>query len=150
MKQACARRCGHLYCWACLYQWTTRQPSCPVCKDHVDEMRVVPIYTRQSPASASERGGAAGVGGMRIPPRPAGFRLLMPADAAQHDACASGARRRGSAAGGASPRAWGVIPWNRGPGRPAVMPPLSPQTQSLLTQLLLCVGSLFMLAMLLW
>ena len=110
-------------------------------------MRVVPIYTRQSPASTSERGGSNS-SGLHIPPRPAGFRLLMPADAAQHDACNSATRRR---SGAATPgQAWAVIPWARTTGQPAVMQPLSPQTQSLLTQLLLCVGSLFMLAMLLW
>lgn len=31
-------RCGHLYCWGCLYTWLCRQKSCPTCKDYCDEV----------------------------------------------------------------------------------------------------------------
>lgn len=42
-------RCGHLYCWPCLYQWLTSRNSsrntCPVCKSFVERSQLIPIYT---------------------------------------------------------------------------------------------------------
>lgn len=44
---------GHLFCWPCLYRWIVGNTSCPVCKDHIDQNRLIPIYCRQQPSTAS-------------------------------------------------------------------------------------------------
>ncbi|XAR68608.1 Ubiquitin--protein ligase [Bertholletia excelsa] len=41
--------CGHLFCWACLYQWLhvhSDANECPVCKGEVTTKSVTPIYGR--------------------------------------------------------------------------------------------------------
>lgn len=59
--------CGHLYCWPCIYKWIRHQsmssentddqePRCPVCKVHVSEKTLVPLYGRGgSPKSHDEK-----------------------------------------------------------------------------------------------
>jgi hypothetical protein len=41
-------RCGHMFCWECLYKWAqqSHSPSCPVCKAALDIQQVTPIYGR--------------------------------------------------------------------------------------------------------
>ncbi|CAH8314571.1 unnamed protein product [Eruca vesicaria subsp. sativa] len=68
--------CGHLFCWPCIYKWiyssnTSRQrvdqydkkesPKCPVCKSHISEATLVPIYGRGQKTSQS---------GLTLPNRP--------------------------------------------------------------------------------
>mmetsp|Transcript_7592 Transcript_7592/g.15770 ORF Transcript_7592/g.15770 Transcript_7592/m.15770 type:complete len:118 (+) Transcript_7592:231-584(+) len=50
--------CGHLYCWTCLYTWTRRVPSCPVCKAGCDAKGgdVVPLYVRGEVGDGGRRG----------------------------------------------------------------------------------------------
>ncbi|MCO5564472.1 hypothetical protein L7F22_018133 [Adiantum nelumboides] len=39
--------CGHLFCWPCLYHWLSLHSvsqECPVCKNHVQQSRVIPLY----------------------------------------------------------------------------------------------------------
>ncbi|XP_076883162.1 E3 ubiquitin-protein ligase RMA1H1-like [Bidens hawaiensis] len=48
--------CGHLYCWACIYKWlhipTDNKPNCPVCKAHISDSSLIPLYGRgNSPPS---------------------------------------------------------------------------------------------------
>lgn len=46
--------CGHLYCWRCLYKWLripTDCHECPVCKDHIEKEKLVPLYGRGKPSS---------------------------------------------------------------------------------------------------
>jgi E3 ubiquitin-protein ligase RNF5 len=42
--------CGHLFCWACVYQWmispTRLCNTCPVCKSVIEKEKLIPIYTR--------------------------------------------------------------------------------------------------------
>jgi hypothetical protein len=146
-------RCGHLFCWSCLYNWTRRQPSCPVCKDLADETRVVPIYTRQSPAASSSSSSQA-ENGVRIPPRPAGLRLLMPPDALRRNGAAAAQNQRVVAAtqgrqGHSLARTW--VWWLSCGYHTAYRPPiLSPQMQTFLMQLLTLTGSLLVLFVLLW
>ena len=74
--------CGHLYCWSCLYRWTTqlpighatptRGPSCPVCKAPVECDRVVPIYGRGSELDPRMKAAQ-----QPVPPRPAGQRPVI-------------------------------------------------------------------------
>ncbi|MES1914420.1 MAG: hypothetical protein MHM6MM_006496 [Cercozoa sp. M6MM] len=37
-------RCGHLYCWPCLFKWLERSNSCPICKGAVSRDTVIPLY----------------------------------------------------------------------------------------------------------
>ncbi|KAG5191998.1 hypothetical protein JKP88DRAFT_284769 [Tribonema minus] len=40
-------RCGHLFCWPCLYRWlNTNHTECPVCKAGVSCDNVIPLYGR--------------------------------------------------------------------------------------------------------
>eukprot|EP01084_Bolivina_argentea_P281731 482095_1 len=42
-------RCGHLFCWTCLYRWLhSNHTECPVCKAGVREDSVIPLYVRGS------------------------------------------------------------------------------------------------------
>ncbi|CAL9180881.1 unnamed protein product [Musa hybrid cultivar] len=75
-------RCGHLFCWPCLYRWLhghSHSSECPVCKAIVEEKMLIPLYGRGDnsidPRSKS-------VPDMNIPQRPAGQR---PATAPQPD-----------------------------------------------------------------
>eukprot|EP00928_Gymnodinium_smaydae_P004088 TRINITY_DN11426_c0_g1_i2.p1 TRINITY_DN11426_c0_g1~~TRINITY_DN11426_c0_g1_i2.p1 ORF type:complete len:166 (+),score=36.84 TRINITY_DN11426_c0_g1_i2:102-599(+) len=71
-------KCGHLFCWSCLYEWIQQprrstvhgglQPStgnavCPVCKAAVSAQAVTPIYSPGQSASGAQTPG--------MPPRPA-------------------------------------------------------------------------------
>ncbi|KAH8740980.1 zinc finger protein [Cryptosporidium ryanae] len=45
-------RCGHLYCWNCIYLWLDRgYGDCPVCKAGVTQENVIPLYGRGSDSS---------------------------------------------------------------------------------------------------
>ncbi|MCE2055560.1 hypothetical protein HAX54_042878 [Datura stramonium] len=53
--------CGHLYCWPCIYQWLRVENSapgseetllkCPVCKSHISNSSLVPLYGRGTSAA---------------------------------------------------------------------------------------------------
>ncbi|EER91855.1 uncharacterized protein LOC8055116 [Sorghum bicolor] len=61
-------KCGHLFCWECLYQWLhvhSHHRECPVCKGQVADDAIIPIYGRG--------GSAASVN--NAPPRPTGARV---------------------------------------------------------------------------
>jgi len=72
--------CGHLFCWACLYKWTTMTadcPKCPVCSAGVDRERVIPIYGRgkkRGDPDPTARASPDGSGSTEVPERPAGLR----------------------------------------------------------------------------
>ncbi|MCO5563075.1 hypothetical protein L7F22_016711 [Adiantum nelumboides] len=39
--------CGHLFCWPCLYHWLSHHSvsqECPVCKNPVQQSRMIPLY----------------------------------------------------------------------------------------------------------
>ena len=47
-------RCGHMFCWECIYKWAQQQQhqsSCPVCKAALDLQEVTPIYGRGATAN---------------------------------------------------------------------------------------------------
>ncbi|KAL6642609.1 hypothetical protein ACP70R_020790 [Stipagrostis hirtigluma subsp. patula] len=61
-------KCGHLFCWECLYQWLhvhSHHRECPVCKGQVADDAVIPIYGRGGSAASVEN----------APPRPTGARV---------------------------------------------------------------------------
>lgn len=47
-KDPVVTRCGHLFCWPCLYRWlhsgSSGNKECPVCKGEVKDKKVIPIY----------------------------------------------------------------------------------------------------------
>ncbi|CAM9835309.1 unnamed protein product, partial [Laminaria digitata] len=61
-------RCGHLFCWPCLYRWlNTNQTECPVCKAGVTATNVIPLYGRGA-ANVDPRTKSVGHG--NVPSRP--------------------------------------------------------------------------------
>ncbi|OEL16389.1 hypothetical protein BAE44_0022589 [Dichanthelium oligosanthes] len=61
-------KCGHLFCWECLYQWLhvhSNHRECPVCKGQVAEDAIIPIYGRGGSAASVDN----------APPRPTGARV---------------------------------------------------------------------------
>ncbi|KAF3659037.1 putative thioredoxin M4, chloroplastic-like [Capsicum annuum] len=55
--------CGHLYCWPCIYKWLQVESSepgpveeskCPVCKAHISNSSLVPLYGRGISSLESE------------------------------------------------------------------------------------------------
>ena len=48
-KEPVVTACGHLFCWACIFQWL-KQPRetlmCPVCKSGITQEELTPIYIR--------------------------------------------------------------------------------------------------------
>ncbi|XP_021837513.1 E3 ubiquitin-protein ligase RMA3-like isoform X2 [Spinacia oleracea] len=71
-------RCGHLYCWACIFKWLnvqssssseqTHQKACPVCKANISQTSLIPLYCHGPSRSDDEaRKSQRDV----IPPRPA-------------------------------------------------------------------------------
>lgn len=45
-------RCGHLFCWNCLYGWSEKSSICPVCKSLCSLSTVIPIYSKGANVSA--------------------------------------------------------------------------------------------------
>ncbi|OEL17482.1 hypothetical protein BAE44_0021507 [Dichanthelium oligosanthes] len=72
--------CGHLYCWACIYEWlrpdadadagSSARRRCPVCKAAVSSDGLVPLYGRGGSSSASAKKPPRGLASS-IPRRPA-------------------------------------------------------------------------------
>ncbi|XP_009784751.1 E3 ubiquitin-protein ligase RMA3 [Nicotiana tabacum] len=69
--------CGHLYCWPCIYKWlqvensnpgSEETPKCPVCKAHISNSSLVPLYGRGT-SSAEHRSTESQVD-VAIPRRP--------------------------------------------------------------------------------
>lgn len=36
--------CGHLFCWACIAQWCTKKPECPLCRSEVMTSDLVVVH----------------------------------------------------------------------------------------------------------
>ncbi|XP_051150045.1 uncharacterized protein LOC127264519 [Andrographis paniculata] len=67
-------RCGHLFCWPCLYKWLhihSQSQECPVCKALIEEDKLVPLYGRGK-TSTDPR--SKSIPGVEIPQRPSGQR----------------------------------------------------------------------------
>ncbi|KAL6574263.1 hypothetical protein OROHE_001167 [Orobanche hederae] len=67
-------RCGHLFCWPCLYKWLhihSRSQECPVCKALIEEDKLVPLYGRGKNSTDPR---SKSIPGMDIPHRPTGQR----------------------------------------------------------------------------
>lgn len=67
-------RCGHLFCWPCLYKWLrfhSQAHECPVCKALIQEEKLVPLYGRGKSTTDPR---SRSVPGVEIPSRPTGQR----------------------------------------------------------------------------
>jgi hypothetical protein len=61
-------KCGHLYCWPCLYKWARTAETCAVCRAKVNQFNVICL---QTPWSKEEESAAkADEIDSGIPPRP--------------------------------------------------------------------------------
>ena len=64
-------KCGHLYCWSCIYEWL-KQPKqtqlCPVCKSGIAIDLLTPIYTKENQEDPRKKAT------QDIPKRPQGQR----------------------------------------------------------------------------
>ena len=36
--------CGHVFCWACIEEWLSEKPECPLCRQGVSITQLMPIY----------------------------------------------------------------------------------------------------------
>ena len=69
-KEPIVTRCGHLYCWPCIYTWMNQPREtmvCPVCKSGITAESVIPIYTRENNEDPRKKNA-----GPNIPGRPQG------------------------------------------------------------------------------
>ena len=67
-QQAVVSKCGHLYCWPCIYQWMNQKPdnpTCPVCKGVISRDTLTPIYGKCDNSTDPRN---------EAPPRPQGQR----------------------------------------------------------------------------
>lgn len=73
-KEPVVTCCGHLFCWACFYQFSVDSNSntkeCPVCRGEVTDASITPIYGNGSSTRLAET-----ETGLKIPPRPPAHRI---------------------------------------------------------------------------
>ena len=36
--------CGHVFCWACICQWCSEKPECPLCRQAIMHAHLVPVF----------------------------------------------------------------------------------------------------------
>ncbi|OZJ03166.1 hypothetical protein BZG36_04063 [Bifiguratus adelaidae] len=144
--------CGHLFCWPCLHQWLEHQaqnPLCPVCKAGCGKDKVIPLYGR---------GGDSKDPRDSIPSRPPGQRptpLRDPNRPAHSFFAASPFHAHGYAGSNFSVTAgFGFFPGLF--GVQLTFPPhgsnpaMPTQQQAFLSRLFLMLGSLVLIAILLY
>ena len=142
-------RCGHLYCWGCLFEWMERQGknTCPVCKGEVSRASVIPLYTRNQQSHAKDRTDAEG----EIPERPSSQREEAPPQASNF----GGFQPFGNFPGHAGPRfaigaQFGLFSGGLSWGAGTPQGPLSPSEQRRLqfSRMLMLFALLFLLFLL--
>ncbi|KAL8491342.1 hypothetical protein ACS0TY_023101 [Phlomoides rotata] len=71
VKEPVLTRCGHLYCWPCLYRWLEIAKKCPVCKRLIiANQHVIPMYVTGD--SLTDTSSVSVQGDIHIPERPSG------------------------------------------------------------------------------
>jgi len=40
----CATDCGHMFCWDCIVGWAREKAECPLCRQSLSLIHLVPIY----------------------------------------------------------------------------------------------------------
>jgi len=41
---SCATECGHLFCWSCIVGWGREKAECPLCRQSLNLIRLLPIH----------------------------------------------------------------------------------------------------------
>ncbi|OMJ26103.1 Peroxisome biogenesis factor 10 [Smittium culicis] len=44
LESSTITRCGHVFCWECLYEWSTKNDVCPLCRQSIKQSQIMPIY----------------------------------------------------------------------------------------------------------
>ena len=58
-KEPVITKCGHIFCWPCLYEWFEskgNQTTCPNCKNPIHKDDIIPIYTKDENKNNSKKG----------------------------------------------------------------------------------------------
>ncbi|RUS22428.1 hypothetical protein BC937DRAFT_89244 [Endogone sp. FLAS-F59071] len=144
--------CGHLYCWPCLHQWLEQQsqnPLCPVCKAGCGKDKVIPVYGRGKEAKDPRFD-------TNIPNRPAGQRpapLRDPNAPAQNTIFNTPFNARPFNSNFTVSAGFGLFPFGiqfTFPGGAMAGNNASTPQQAFLSRLFLMIGSLILIAILLY
>lgn len=65
-KEPVVIKCGHLFCWPCIYSWNQQKNTCPNCNNIIGKSDFVPIYNKDQNKNNTDR--------FKIPERPKGER----------------------------------------------------------------------------
>lgn len=65
-KEPVVTKCGHLFCWPCIYSWNEQRKTCPNCNNPINNTDFVPIYNKDQNNENTKR--------FKIPERPKGER----------------------------------------------------------------------------
>lgn len=68
-KEPVVTKCGHIFCWPCIYDWMKSKngsADCPNCKNRITQSDLTPIYTSGENKSNTKK--------FDIPERPRGER----------------------------------------------------------------------------
>ncbi len=68
-KEPVVSKCGHLFCWPCIYSWNLHKKTCPNCNNLLEnEKDFIPIYNKNQNSNNTNR--------FKIPERPKGERNI--------------------------------------------------------------------------
>lgn len=65
-KEPVVVKCGHLFCWPCIYSWNQQKNTCPNCNNPISKNDFIPIYNKDQNSQNTNR--------FKIPERPKGER----------------------------------------------------------------------------
>ena len=57
-KEPVVTKCGHIYCWPCIYSWLEARhfsAPCPNCKNIITKDELIPIYTNEQNSKNTNR-----------------------------------------------------------------------------------------------
>lgn len=61
-KEPVVTKCGHLFCWPCIYLWNQQKKTCPNCNNPIDKKDFIPLYCKEQNSKNTDR--------FKIPERP--------------------------------------------------------------------------------
>ena len=65
-KEPVVTKCGHLFCWPCIYSWNQQKNKCPNCNNVIGKDDFIPVYNKDQNINNTNR--------FKIPERPKGER----------------------------------------------------------------------------
>ena len=57
-KEPVVTKCGHIYCWPCLYSWMESKgenSKCPNCQNPISKEDLIPLYTKEENRKNTKR-----------------------------------------------------------------------------------------------